>query len=242
VRLAALVLLFLSCAAVAQDYEREKRWAAEVEPNIVVGDAVPLKLASGRSFLGIFTDKPDFRPAIVLVHGAGVHPDHGVIGILRAALADEGYATLSIQMPVLRADALHDEYVPLFPEAASRIDAAAAWLKQKGYKRLVLLSHSMGSRMASAYYERALDTPFAAWVCMGITAPFGRLGNVRAPVLDIYGENDYPAVLRDEWRRKLALDAVPGSRQVRLEGADHFFTGQEKALTVRIRDFLAPIK
>jgi alpha/beta superfamily hydrolase len=232
--------LLLSGSSFSQDYEREQRWAAEVEPNIVVGDAVRLKLPSGREFLGIYTEGK--KNAILLVHGSGVHPDFSIIGAMRSALADLGYATLSIQMPVLRADAAADEYVPLFPDAAARIQAGADWLAQKGYRQPVLLSHSMGSRMANAYYERATTPPFAAWVNMGITTPYGRTGNIRVPVLDIYGENDFPSVLRDAWRRKLTIDGIAGSKQVRVDGADHFYNAREKQLATEINGFLTQIK
>ncbi len=39
-RLLLPVLLFAAFGAVAQDYDREKRWASEVVSNLVVGDAV----------------------------------------------------------------------------------------------------------------------------------------------------------------------------------------------------------
>ncbi len=90
-RALALVFLLLSVGAAAQDYEREKRWAAEVVPNLVVGDAVRIS-----GFLGLYTEARNPKNAILLIHGLGVHPDHGVIGILRTSLADLGYATLSI--------------------------------------------------------------------------------------------------------------------------------------------------
>ena len=41
--IAAVVLLLAAPLARAQDYAREKRWADEVVPNLVVGDAVWLK-------------------------------------------------------------------------------------------------------------------------------------------------------------------------------------------------------
>ena len=121
-------IILLSDRSFAQDYEREKRWAAEVVPNLVVGDAVQLKMPSGREFLGIYVQSKAAKNAILLVHGLGVHPDHGVIGILRASLADLGYATLAIQMPVQKPAATADDYRAVFPEAAARIDAGARWL------------------------------------------------------------------------------------------------------------------
>jgi len=243
VRVLLLAFIFLASAAAAQDYEREKRWAAEIVPNLVVGDAVQLKLPSGREFLGLYAESKPARNAVLLVHGIGVHPDHGVIGSLRASLADLGYATLSIQMPVQRSNAVADEYFPaLFPEAAARIQAGAEWLAQKGYARPVLLSHSMGSWMSNVYFERTSYAPFAAWVCLGRSGAFGRMGGAQLPVLDVYGEQDLPNVLGARWRRHLTLDGIPGSKQVMVAAADHHYTGREKELAAEIRAFLATIK
>lgn len=240
--LAGFLLLCLG-AAHAQDYEREKRWAAEVVPSLVVGDAVRLKLASGREFLGLFVEGKKTAPAILLVHGVGVHPDHGVIGILRASLADHGYATLSIQMPVQKSDAAIDDYYPaVFPEAAARIQAGAEWLAAKGHARTVLLSHSMGSWMSNVYYERTPAAPFAAWICIGLTGGYGRMGNVKVPVLDVYGEKDLVQVLRADGRRRRTLEGIPGSKQVMIPGADHHYTGREKELASEIQAFVAGLK
>ena len=241
-RLLLLVFLLAAFSAAAQDYEREKRWAAEVVPNLVVGDAVQVRLPDGREFLGIYTRPDPARQAILLVHGVGVHPDHGVIGILRVALSEMGYATLSIQMPVQKAEAQVGDYYPtVFPEAAARIKAGAEWLAAKGYARPVLLSHSMGSWMSNVYYEQTQAAPFSAWVCMGLTGGFGGMGNVKVPVLDLYGEKDLPQVLRADWRRRGTLSSIAGSKQVMIPGADHHYVGREKDLAAAIAAFLAAL-
>jgi len=238
-----IAIVLCASTAAAQDYEREKRWAAEVVPNVVVGDAVQLKASSSREFLGLYVENKTAKTAVLLVHGVGVHPDHGVIGVLRAALADMGYTTLSIQMPVQKSDAALSEYYPtVFPEAVERIRAGARWLQQKGKSKVVLLSHSMGSWMANVYYEQTPDAPFAAWICMGLTGGYGGLGNVKAPVLDLYGEKDLAPTLRADWRRRFALNAIPGSRQVMIAGADHHYIGREKELATVIRDFVDRLK
>jgi alpha/beta superfamily hydrolase len=238
-----MLLLAAAVPAAAQDYEREKRWASEIVPNLVVGEAVALRLPSGREFLGLHIERKGAPAAVLLLHGVGVHPDHGVIGILRVALADMGYATLSVQLPVQKSDAQLEDYYPtVFPEAVERIGVAARWLQQRDYRRVVLLSHSMGSWMANVYYEKTADPPFAGWICMGLTGGFGGMRNVSAPVLDVYGEHDLPPVLRADWRRRTTLLSIDGSKQVRVAGADHHFTGKEKELAALIRDFLSSLK
>lgn len=237
--IAVLVFLFAAPGARAQDYAREKRWADEVVPNVVVGDAVWLQEKEGRKFLGLYTPVKGAKRAVLLVHGIGVNPNHGIIGELRVALSDMGYATLSIQMPVQAADAEASDYYPkLFPEAIERIGAGAAWLAGKGYAHPVLLSHSLGSWMSESYFAATPEAPFAAWVCLGRGGAFGDLANVHVPLLDVHGANDLAPVLRWAAERARALPRIAGSKQIAIPGADHFYTGREQALEDAIHAFI----
>ncbi len=237
--LLSLLIVLVTPPAIAQDFAREQRWVDEVVPALVVGEPVWLAGPAQRKFLGLYTEAKDAKVAVLLVHGIGVHPDFGIIGALRVGLADAGYTTLAIQMPVQKSDAGSKDYFPVvFPDAVARIRAAAQWLRGRGAGRIVLLSHSMGSWMSNVYYEETSDSPFVAWICMGLTGGYGKMGNVKVPVLDVYGENDLPVVLRADWRRKLTIGGIDGSRQVRIEGADHHYSGKEKALLSAIDAFL----
>jgi alpha/beta superfamily hydrolase len=228
-RFMALVVSCLSSLAAAQDYAREERWKAEVLGNLVVGDAVQIPGPSGRPFLGLYTAGRPGKPAVLLVHGIGVHPDHGVIGSLRMRLADLGFATLSIQMPVLASDAQATDYYPaLFPEASQRIAAAAEWLQRKHREKMVLASHSLGAWMSQHYLEKTRTVPFAAWISMGRGGPLPKLP---LPVLDVYGEKDNPAVLGSTATRV-------ATRQVMIPGANHFYTGKEDELARVLREFV----
>ena len=102
VALALTALTALHAVAATPDYARESRWADEVLPQIVVGDPIWLAVPGKPRVLAIFT-MPVGTPkgAIVVVHGSGVHPDWNLIGELRTKLAERGYATLAVQMPVL---------------------------------------------------------------------------------------------------------------------------------------------
>jgi hypothetical protein len=244
------VALFLlgALASVSQsqtrqpDFEREARWRAEVVPTIVVGD--PVDIVSGeRSVLGILTEGKPQQAAIVLIHGVGVHPDFGVIGQLRVLLADAGYTTLSVQMPVLAKEVNQPElYQAVFSHAHERLTAAATFLKNRGHSRLILLSHSMGSWMANDYLNSVPAGPdfaYSRWVNLGITGRLGSTGAHRLPILDVQGEKDFPAVLNARWLRKLSIASHPGSLQVEIPGADHYYAGFEKQLSAVILDWLA---
>jgi pimeloyl-ACP methyl ester carboxylesterase len=240
-KLTLLIALSFAACAYAQDYAREKRYADEVVSGLVVGDAVSIKAASGREFLGLYTPGKAGKPAIVLVHGVGVHPDFGVIGLLRAKLADLGYTTLAIQMPVQGKEAKVDDYYPtVFPDAADRMAKAADWLRAKGHSNLVLLSHSMGAWMANDYLDKAHEaTPYKAWIVMGLTGGYSwGMRRYALPILDVYGELDNAPVLGAVVRRKLALKESNGSRQVKIDGADHHYAGRESALAAAVDAFL----
>jgi len=97
--LVSLLLVVSASAFAAADYAREKRWAEEVAPGIVVGDPVHLQQKNQHKFLAIYTEAANAKMGVVVAHGSGIHPDWGMIGTLRQRLADQGYTTLSIQMP-----------------------------------------------------------------------------------------------------------------------------------------------
>jgi alpha/beta superfamily hydrolase len=240
--LAAVLLAVASASeAHAQDFEREARWRAEIVPGLVAGEAVDIPGPGGRAFLGLLTEPAGAdrggATLLVIVHGIGVHPDHGLIGKLRMDLADKGYATLAIQMPVLASDAPPEHYEPVFGNAAERIGKAAAWAGDRGYRDLVLLSHSLGGRMANAYFDRAPAAGFRKWVSLGLVAPysskFAQAPGV--PVFDVYGERDLEAVLRSAPARERVAGAS-GGLQFRVAGTDHFYAGRETELVALIAD------
>jgi alpha/beta superfamily hydrolase len=239
--LAALLLAVAPAGEThAQDFERESRWRAEVVPGLVAGDAVDIPGPGGRAFLGLLTGHatdPAKTTLLVIVHGIGVHPDHGIIGKLRMNLADKGFATLAIQMPVLTSDAPADHYDPLFANAAERIASAAAWARSKGYRDLVLVSHSLGSRMSNAYFDRTPAPDFRAWTTLGLGAPFSsKFANAPPlPVLDVCGERDLDPVPKSAPARERIVNAS-GGRQQRIAGADHFYAGREAELASLIAD------
>jgi pimeloyl-ACP methyl ester carboxylesterase len=232
--LAALFSLVAFAEPVA-DYAREKKWADEVVPGLVVGDAVYLQTPRGHhKFLALFTPVEGHRAAII-VHGMGIHPDWGMIGTLRTELADRGFATLSIQMPVLAADAQSAAYQPTFPEAAERIAQAVDFLKAKGYTQLAIVSHSMGSRMSHAYLLGKPDGAVKSWASLGLQQD--DYAKLKLPVLDLYGDNDLPPVLMGAGKRKQSLEASH-SRQVVIHHADHFYTGHEGEMVETVAAFL----
>jgi len=196
---------------------------------------------SGHKFLTLFTEadaaKEKAGVGVIVIHGMGVHPDWGLIGPLRQNLPEHGYATLSIQMPVLKADAKGDAYPPTFNEAAERIKTAVDFMRAKGYQKIVLATHSMGCRMTAHYLQNNPKTDLAAWVAIGAPAALD-YSKLKFPVLDLYGENDLPQVLTSAKSRAKGLQANTASAQMMAPKADHFFNGKDGLLLEMVRSYL----
>ena len=225
----AVACVFACAAAMAQvvpDTAREKRHAEQVIATLVVGDAVWLTTASGTRFLGLFVDAPKPKGAVILTHGPGWHPDYGLTGELRMALADRGYVTLSLQMPVLAAEEDDgSKYRAVFPQADERIDAGMRFLNDKGFARVAIVSHAMGSGMTYHWLGRTPQPPLFAWVALSYYGAFDDMPKLAFPVLDMYGADDYRGIRWPARGRKRLLDGIPGSKQVEVAGGGWFLAG-----------------
>lgn len=233
-----LMLVAQSTFAVA-DYAREKKWADEIIPGIVVGDPVYLELSQGHKFLTLFAEAKDAKVGVVVVHGIGIHPDWNMVGTLRTQLVEHGYTTLSIQMPVLANDAKAEEYQALFPEAAERIGVAVDFLQAKGYKKIAIVSHSMGSAMSRMYVGNN-QSRLTAWASLGIQGH--TYSGIHIPVLDMYGEYDLPPVLEMAKKRAVSLQENPKSRQVQVPKSDHFYNNHETEMVQEVKNFLDSVR
>jgi len=237
-RFGGLFVLLLSLSAFAQDYAKEKRWADEITKSLMVGDAVWLEQKNGHKFLSLYTEAQKPRGAVVIAHGRGWSPDYELYGTLRARLAEMGYTTLSIQLPVLPSTAILGLYVPLYPDARERFQLAIDFLKSKGHKNIGIVSHSLGATMANQYLIRTDDTSVRAWVFIGILQGLEEMYRIKIPVMDVYGTNDFTVTVWGGPERLAQLQKDPRNRQVIVDKATHFFEGQEEELLKIIVGFL----
>lgn len=236
-RLLLLLLTLLACLPIAQagDRAREQRWADEILPAILDGDAVWLPQTDGHQYLGLYLAPPQARVAVIQVHGMGVHPDWGINGVMRTRLAERGYATLSIQLPVLDAQAGPGDYLDTFPEARQRIAGAVSWLKARGFKNIVLVSHSLGGRMVRAYLLDAPAGAVQAWAALSLG--FDDFAGLTLPILDLSTERDHmPVLIRTEARRQSL--SHPLSEQQRLPDTGHFYEDKEADVVARVATWL----
>jgi hypothetical protein len=224
--------------AVSPDYVREQRLAEQVAPSVMVGDPVWLDAPDRARVMALYTPAQGVPiGAAVVVHGLGVQPDFGVIGELRGALAERGVATLSVQMPVLGADALPAEYTALFPIAGDRIDVAVRWLAAKERRPVAIVAHSLGAAMVNAWLARPQHAPISAFVAIGMGVPFA--ATTLPPVLDIVAERDLAPVRANAPLRALALGTATCSATLKVAGADHYLVGHGADLADAIAPFLA---
>lgn len=236
--LVAILMLALCLSAFAMDYEREKRWSDQILPAILVGDPVWIKQKSGHEFLGLYTLAEKPRGAVVIGHGRGWNPDFELYGALRTRIAEAGYTTLSIQLPVLGPGAKVGDYIPTYGDGAERYELAARFLRDKGFKNVGIVSHSLGATMANYYLIKADEVPVKAWAFIGIINGLEEMFRIKIPVLDVFGSKDWEITQVGAYERKKQIDKVPGSQQVIVPEALHFFEGKEDELVKVVVSFL----
>lgn len=252
--LIAFFLIFFTFNAAASDLEREKRLADEIVDMIVEGEPIWLN-PGAQQFLAIYNPTTQRHPrgAAIILHGRGMHPDWAdVVAPLRTVLPASGWHTLSLQLPVLGKEAKYNDYVPLFPEAMPRIQAAIKYLRETGTRHIVLVAHSCGAHMAMHWVARHGDRDIDAYVGIGMGAtdyqqPMREafpLARMHVPVLDIYGSAEYPQVLKMAPERLAAIKkgGNPLSRQVVITGADHYFHEHNSELVKAVSEWLDQLK
>ena len=227
-----LASMFGSMAG-ASDLAREQRLKEQIIDAILDGEPVMLR-AADHEFLSIYTEADAPKGAVLILHGRGFHPDWAnVVSPLRVGLVEHGWHSLSIQLPVLEKAATFYDYEEIFDEVIPRLQAAFDFLHQQGNERVVVVAHSCGVHMAMHYIRNMGDQHFDAFVGIGMGATdFGQpmrqpfpLEQMRKPLLDVYGEDDYPAVQRLGALRAQQMhgEGHPLSAQVIVPAAEHYF-------------------
>ena len=243
----------LAALAAAQDLERERRLEAEIVDMIIDGEPVHLD-ADGHPFLALHTEAADGGSgrAVLVMHGRGFHPDWPEVAApLRAELPEHGWETLSLQMPVLGKTATYYDYVPIFAAAFPRIRAGIEYLRERGADTVVLAAHSCSAHMAMAFVRQHGDAGFDGFIGIGMGAtdvgqpmrePFP-LAEMAVPVLDLFGDEDYPSVPGKAPGRLAAIRTAghPRSAQRMFPGADHFFRDMDEELVDAVVDWLATL-
>jgi pimeloyl-ACP methyl ester carboxylesterase len=245
----ALLCITLLVPCWGSDLAKEKRWADQVIDQLFDGEVVWLT-AGGVDFLGLYTRAAaEPKGGIIVLHGIGVHPDWPqVINPLRVGLAEEGWNTLSVQLPILINEAETAKYLPLFAEVPPRVEAAIRYLQTQNSRPIFIVAHSMGVSMAAHYLGGKPDSIISGLVAIGSSAggkgsldeSAARFSRLRSPMLDIYGENDLVPVLTGVATRASVAAASENDdfTQIEVSGADHFFDGYEQQLLDAVSSWL----
>jgi pimeloyl-ACP methyl ester carboxylesterase len=239
------------------DYAREDRMIAEIEDAVMDGDVEYLPLKGDKEVFSIYmepdVDKP--KGGVIILHSRGYHANwSSTIKPLRVGLAEKGWHTLSVQMPVLEKSAKYYDYVSVFPYSHERIDAALSFYKQRGVDNVILVSHGCGAHMSMSYFDKYGDEKINAYVGIGMGATDYKqkvikrfpLDIMLKPVLDVYGENDFPGVIRLSESRQNLMDVAANAKsaQMVIKGADHYYkeNGTAQVLTNTIDAWLSGLR
>jgi len=239
------------------DYDRETRMIGEIEEAVMDGDVEYLPLENDKEFFSIYMEPESDAPkgGVIILHSRGYHANwDSVIKPLRVGMADKGWHSLSVQMPVLDKNATYYDYVPIFPYAHERIEAAIDFYKQRGVDNIILISHGCGAHMSMSYFDKYGDDKINAYVGIGMGATDYKqkvikrfpLDIMLRPVLDVYGEKDFPGVVRLSESRKALMDISGNKKNAQkvIKGADHYYkdNGTAQTLTDTIDTWLVGLK
>ena len=184
-----------------------------------------------------YTENPDWAyldggnssVGVILCHGRGGDPDWYVVGALREMINKKlGYHTLSIQMP--GGNKSRHEYYSDFPEAYQAIQTSVDYLRsKKGVKKVYIIGHSLGARMASAYLSKYPMVGISGFIGVSMLNNGGNpfdcsenLANVSIPILDIYPKfGKYDDAMHARSRKKLIS---ANYQQKMISNANHAFS------------------
>jgi pimeloyl-ACP methyl ester carboxylesterase len=250
-----LIILLFSAAPPAQESEAlsyEQELVAQLAGSYPPGEVVWLH-AMHKPFLALYKEPDGIRAgkAAVILHSMGGHADWPeLIAPLRINLPGKGWATLSVQLPVLAPQAAFAEYGTLFIPARARIQSALRYLQKLGYADIVLIGYSFGASTAVDFLSGSA-TPVRAFAGISmqkhvfLNPSFDlveRLSGVAVPVLDVYGGGDFSDVVDSADDRRLAGNKSGSPyQQIIIRAANHYYTGMEQELIERLAVWLAAV-
>lgn len=246
----SLLFLFSVINSYASDQVREQKYAEQINEMLVVGEAIELEV-EGQTFLALYTEpETDSKNAAIIMHGRDVHPNWAdVVFPLRSSLPEYNWGTLSVQMPVSPPESSFDVSLAMLPEAPPRIDAAVAYLQQQGFDNIVLIAHSFGAQMGTYYLAHSDQPKVSAFISVGLAA--AEVGimkttefmeKINIPMLDLYGSEDFPNVVSTAWVRAGVQGDNNAYQQIKVEGADHFFSNHDTELVEQVMQWLQALK
>lgn len=123
-----------------------------------------------------------------------------------------------------------------------RVEAALVLLQAKEIERVIFVGHGDGARLAIEMLD-SKTMPVDGVVLVGLPAQSDikeRFEAIEIPVLDIYGGQDLPAVMKGVKQRKAMMKRVADSDYTvrKVLGANHVYYGMEPRLVSTLRSWL----
>ena len=243
----ALFFLLFPAISGAGNWVEETNLAADGLKGLRHGEIIRLPAAQ-KNFVAVLDQarSQTTEGGVILLPDAGQSAATQIVaGPLRDYLPSHGWTTLSIQLPVLAAEARPAEYWRLLPEASRRIDAAVNWWKQKGVDNIVLCGHGWGSLVAATYMANRSDDTVRALVLVSLGWPQERarmmketLSKITVPVLDIWASQDRGEVLGTRLERQLIFKGKTSYRQLLISASGHDYRARQIFLAKRVLGWL----
>lgn len=138
-----------------------------------IGAEINVTLANGLNALAEYRTGKKDKPAVLVLHGFLQTHHFSTIRLIANELADAGYSVLSPTLTLnisqrrtsLTCDAIQNHTVE---QSISEIALWVNWLKQQGYKRIILIGHSTGSNRLLSYLHRKPDPVILSLVATSV--------------------------------------------------------------------------
>tara|TARA_B100000700_G_scaffold323752_1_gene428221 strand:- start:5006 stop:5785 length:780 start_codon:yes stop_codon:yes gene_type:complete len=204
--------------------------------------------STGSNFITIFNHHKgeEVKGAAIILHSVAGHADWPeVVSPLRNMLPEFGWATLSIQLPLISPEKNIEEYGMTFQETGNRIFLATRELKKRGFSKIMIIGHGFGALSTLVYLGKGDSKNIDAFVAVSLQnyvyiKPrinlLRLIEKIKTPTLDIYGSLDFKEGIESAPDRRLASKKSGDSlyMQIEIEGADHSFSNMEKELVKQI--------
>jgi hypothetical protein len=216
----------------------------------VPADEVMLLEVEKAKVLALYREQTGWvaRGAVLLLHPMDDTADEpGLIHALRTELPEAGWATLSLQLPVLPAGSPREAYGGTQELAQKRIAAALARLAEKKPEAIAIVGQELGAALALSAGANAKEVKGVVALSLSsaeglnppaVTVP--AMETLKLPVLDISGEFADAAQRNLVDQRANAARAAQhvGYSQTTVPGVDDMLGGATDIVVARVRAWL----
>jgi len=213
----AIIVTLSFQSAFASNYLYEFEFSEALKKQIPDKQFVWLDTGTKRDTLSLLikSQSPKAKGAVIILPEIGHHPDWpNVIHDLRYKLAQYGWATLSVQMPVDVNLNNKQAYEDVYQTVKDRTIAAIKYIQANSPDFIVLLGRGKSANFAIRYIaetqnlEQATQAAHALVFISAFDSKHLKISDymksIATPMLDIYAEKDHQNVLESATARNVA--------------------------------------